>query len=90
VNGQVPTAVVNEDGTWTLAWQPNGTGADKYYTQSFTLASSVTVTHNLGKYPSVTVKDSAGTSYMITPTYIDLNTLLVEFGASFSGTVICN
>jgi hypothetical protein len=34
---------------------PPGASGDKHYTQPFTGVASVSVTHNLGKYPAVTV-----------------------------------
>jgi hypothetical protein len=69
---------------------PYATGADKNYTQAFSVASTVTVGHNLGKYPSVTVFDSAGDQVEGEPTYTDLNNLTLTFSAPFSGTVTCN
>lgn len=48
------------------------------------------ITHNLGKYPSVTVVDSAGEAVIITPTYIDENSLTLDFGAEFSGKAYLN
>lgn len=48
------------------------------------------ITHNLKKYPSVTVVDSAGEAVIITPTYIDENSLILDFGAEFSGKAYLN
>ena len=45
-----------------------------------------TVVHGLGIYPQVTVNDSAGTTVEGDVTYIDSNTLQINFGAAFSGT----
>jgi hypothetical protein len=89
-NGQVPTAVVADDDSWSLAWQPNGTGADKTFTQPFTVADTVSVAHDLSKYPAVTVIDSAGSVVIGDVDYTDLNNLTVSFSAPFSGTVTCN
>lgn len=74
------------DGT---AWQAF-TATDKYYEQSFSVASSVTVTHNLNKYPAVTVQDSSGDEVEGKITHTSLNQLSVVFSAPFSGRVTCN
>jgi hypothetical protein len=63
---------------------------DKNYTQTFNVASTVTVTHNLGKYPSVTVFDSASNEIEGDVDYTNLNNLTLSFSAPFSGTVTCN
>ena len=68
---------------------PSGDG-DKTYTQSFTNSSSVTVTHKLGKYPAVTVINSAKDEVVGNVEYLDPNSLVVSFSASFSGSVLCN
>jgi hypothetical protein len=64
--------------------------ADKNYTQPFTSASTVNVTHGLGKYPAVTVTDTAGDVVVGDVLYTSLSALTVSFSAPFSGTVICN
>lgn len=63
---------------------------DKNFVFSFTVASSVTVHHNLQKYPAVTVVSSANQIVMGDVVYNDMNTLTVSFSAPFSGTVYCN
>lgn len=68
----------------------NGTGGDKYYEQTFTNASEITVTHNLGKYPSVTITDSSQDEVIGAIRHTSSNQLIVSFSASFSGKVICN
>jgi hypothetical protein len=60
------------------------------YSQAFSSASVVTVTHNLGKYPSVTVLDSAGDECEGDVDQLTGNQLTVTFSAPFSGTVYCN
>lgn len=49
-----------------------------------------TIAHNLGKYPSVTIVDSAGTKVVGDVEYIDENTLKVSFSAAFSGKAYLN
>lgn len=67
----------------------DGTG-DKTFETDFTNQSTVTVIHNLGKYVSVVVIDSAGD---ICEGYVDQtskNQLTVSFSAPFSGSIVCN
>jgi hypothetical protein len=63
---------------------------DKNYVQTFIVTDTVTVTHNLQKYPAVTVVSSAKQIVIGDITYTDLNNLTVTFTAPFSGTVYCN
>lgn len=63
---------------------------DLTYTQDFTVTSTVTVNHNLNKYPSVTVLDSTGGEVEGDVNYVSLTQLLIQFAAPFSGKVICN
>lgn len=44
-----------------------------------------TVVHNLGFFPNVTVVDSAKSTVVGHVTYIDSNTLQIEFTAAFAG-----
>jgi hypothetical protein len=55
------------------------------------LAAAVwNITHNLGKYPSVTVVDSAGTVVVGEIEYLDLNSIRITFTAEFSGKAYFN
>lgn len=65
-------------------------GADKNYVQSFNISSDVLVSHNLLKFPAVTVHDSAGDEVEGIVNHIDVNTLELHFSAPFSGVVTCN
>jgi hypothetical protein len=49
-----------------------------------------TVTHNLGRFPSVVVIDSAGDEWATEIHYINNNSLEVRLTAAFSGTAYCN
>lgn len=71
-------------------WQLTDHTPDKTFTQAFTNLSAVTVTHNLNKYPSVTVVDSAGTEIEGDINHISLNQLTVNFLVTFTGTVYLN
>lgn len=85
-------ATVVSVGTQGPAGPPGepGTGGDKTYEQSFTNQSSVTVTHNLGKRPGVSVINSAHDVVKCPVNHINDNSLTVTFNGSFSGVVICN
>lgn len=77
----------NNLGYWETS--PGG-GSDKNYVQTFATTATVSVSHNLGKYPAVTVMDSSGDQVVGDVVYTDLNNLIVSFSAPFSGTVTCN
>jgi len=59
------------------------------YTQN-TPSSTWIILHNLNKYPSVSVVDSANTVVEGSITYMDLNTLTISFSAQFTGTAYLN
>lgn len=64
---------------------------DKHYTHNQSPASAVwTVSHGLGKFPSVTVIDSAGTEVVGDVVHIDANTTEITFSAAFSGKAYFN
>ena len=70
---------------------PPGPGADLSYVHTQTpLATTWTVAHNLGKYPSVSVVDSGGNELLPDVTHLDVNTLTVTFGSPNSGKVYVN
>lgn len=48
------------------------------------------ITHNLGKYPSVTVLDSAKTVVEGEVVHNSINSLTIKFNGSFSGTATLN
>lgn len=68
---------------------PRGSDLNYAYTQGVA-ASIWTVSHGLGKRPSVTVVDSAGDQVEGDVTYLDLNNLSIEFSAPFSGQAFLN
>jgi hypothetical protein len=65
-------------------------GADKTYSTSFTVTNEVIVTHNMNKYPAVTVIDSAEEEVEGEVDYISPNQLVVRFVYPFSGRIVCN
>lgn len=50
-----------------------------------TAASIWYIQHGLGKFPAITVVDSAGSSAEGTPEYVNSNYLILRFSAAFSG-----
>lgn len=64
--------------------------ATTYTHTQYSASSEWTINHNLNRYPSVTVVDSAGTKAYGDVTYIDADTLTVSFNAPFSGTAYLN
>ena len=86
--GEIIIKTGNDDYDFGFA-SPNSL-ADKNYVQSFSVLSTVLVTHNLNKYPSPVIFDTAGDEVEGVIEYIDPNTLRLIFSAPFSGTVTCN
>jgi hypothetical protein len=74
----------------TVAVSPSA-GADATYVHDQLVASDVwDITHGLGKYPSVTVIDSAGDVCVGDIHYVSTNRVTVAFGAAFSGIATLN
>jgi hypothetical protein len=97
VVGDAPdTVVVVEDSVEVLSVGtqgppgPPGVSGDAHYEQAFTNQSTVTVNHNLGKRPAVTVIDSAGDEVEGDVDHTSANALTVSFASATGGTVICN
>jgi hypothetical protein len=63
---------------------------DKYYRQDFGVSTTVTVNHNLGKRPSITVVDSAGDEVECTVQHVNDNECILSLAGGFSGSVFCN
>ena len=61
-----------------------------YVYNQMSASAEWTITHNLDKYPSVTVVDSAGNAIMGELRYISANSLVVSFSAPFSGKAYLN
>lgn len=69
----------------------NGTGGDSNATFVQGAASQVwSINHGLGKFPSVSVTDSAGNQGFGSVRYIDANSLTVSFAAPFAGVAYLN
>jgi len=65
--------------------------SDKTYEYTQGVASSEwTVCHNLDKYPSISVVDSAGNQVEGDVLYVDKNNVVLTFTAAFSGAAYFN
>lgn len=60
-----------------------------YFTQT-TASNTWVITHNLNKYPSATVLDSAGTEVVGDITYNSLNQITITFSGAFKGSATLN
>lgn len=70
---------------------PAGAGSDLSYAHEQASASDLwTIVHNLGKYPSVTVVDSANDECEGSVNHISPNQLVISFSAAFSGRAFLN
>lgn len=69
----------------------NGIDGDKHYAHDQSIASATwNITHNLNKYPSVTITDSAGDEVEGEVRYNGVNSLTVKFSAPFAGKAYLN
>lgn len=67
-----------------------GGSGDKTFVQDFTMQHTLTIKHDLQKYPSATVINSAGDKVESTVKYVDINNVTIQFTAPFSGRVTLN
>jgi hypothetical protein len=67
-----------------------GENSDKNYTATFSPTDNLVVKHDLNKYPAVDVINSAGDEVIGSVNYLNLNSLVVSFSASFGGRITCN
>lgn len=87
----VPGGQVDLVQTFVFLGGATAPGADLHFTfAQATPLAMWTIAHNLGKFPSVSVVDSAGTIVVGEVTYTDANNLQVAFNAAFSGTAYLN
>ena len=61
-----------------------------YTHQQPTASATWTITHNMGRFPSISVVDSAGTIVNGVENYTSNNELTITFNAAFSGTAYLN
>lgn len=70
---------------------PGAGGGDAYYRHNQGVASDTwVITHNLGKRPSVSIRDSAGSDVEGTVSYSSDNELTISFTSVFSGEAYLN
>ena len=74
-----------------LQYDSGGAGADKNFVFSQNVPSATwSITHNLGKYASVSITDSAGTIVYGEVEYISINEVEVTFRSAFAGKAFLN
>ncbi|MFZ4413492.1 MAG: hypothetical protein ACOYOV_10450 [Bacteroidales bacterium] len=73
----------------TLESYETSSVTDEYETD-FNTTESVTVRHNLNRYPSVLVLDSTNRQIITQVTYTDRNTAYVSWTGETSGKIVCN
>lgn len=84
----------NENRTITLTYRDNFSIQDNYkfsHIHNQTVSSSTwNITHNLNKYPSVSIIDSSNEEVIGEVEYTNANSLIVKFSAPFSGKAFLN
>lgn len=68
----------------------SGAAPSSYIYNQIAASAVWVVEHNLGKYPSVTIVDSANTVMIGDIRYIDTNNVVLTFTAAFSGKAYFN
>ncbi len=69
---------------------PPGPGAETYIHTQMVPQSIWIISHNLDRYPSVTIVDSAGTVVIGDMEYVTSNEIRVSFTSEFSGKAYLN
>jgi hypothetical protein len=64
---------------------PAGPPGGSYVHTQAVPAATWTVVHGLGMFPNVTAVDSAGTAVVGQETWLDANTIQLDFSAAFAG-----
>ena len=80
------------DKHYAIAYSPKGQ-TDKNFVSNninFSANTAETISHNLGKFPSVTIVDSAGSHVFGDIQHIDKNSFKITFTSSFIGKVHVN
>lgn len=73
-----------------LMIQKSAAGASTYVFEQASAADLWIIEHNLNRYPSCTVVDSAGTAVVGEVEYVNRQTIHVHFTAKFSGMAYLN
>jgi hypothetical protein len=92
INGQTAHEWGNHaDAGYASQSDVNNIVQDKNYSHTQSVASTDwSITHNLGKYPSVTIIDNAGNEIWTQVEHIDINNLVIRFNNPHSGTASLN
>jgi hypothetical protein len=69
---------------------PPGPGDAAYIHSQLAPSATWTIDHNLHKYPSVTVVDSAGTTVEGEVSYPSIDRVVIQFTATFGGSAYLN
>lgn len=69
---------------------PGPPGGASYTHNQMVPAADWTITHNLARFPSVTVIDSAGSTVVGDVEYLSNNAISVHFTAAFGGSAYLN
>jgi hypothetical protein len=84
----------NQNRTITLTYRDNLSIQDTYkfsHIHNQTVSSSTwNITHNLNKYPSVSIVDSSNEEVIGEVEHVNSNSLIVKFSAPFSGKAFLN
>ena len=83
-------AIEFHESGWVGPPGPPGPGLSTFTHTQAVPASVWTITHNLGRRPSVTVVDSAGSVVICDPTYTSDDQVVITFAAPFSGHAYLN
>ena len=83
--GHFPVATTNVEDALILLRQQQG-----YTHIQSTAVSTWTINHNLGRYPSVTIVDSAGSVVLGSVAYLSTNLIEVTFTSQFVGKAFLN
>lgn len=78
------------DGTPRITVLGSSGGDKTFRFDQATPATTWLVVHGLGKYPSVSVVDSGGTWVIGQVTYLDIDTVQLDFSAAFGGSAFFN
>lgn len=85
-----PQGVQGEIGPQGIQGEPGQDAYTNYVHTQLGAATLWVVNHNLGRYPSVTVVDSGGTTVIGDVEYVDGNAIRLHFSYPFSGLAYIN
>lgn len=78
-------------GNGVQAWNSLSYVTDSFFVHEQMIAGAEwTINHNLGKYPSITVVDSAGDECEGDVKHMTVNQVVITFSAAFAGRAFCN